>query len=140
MRGTSPPSIPSSTRRSLRTWERPRASRCVLRHRIDAVPWQSGVVRLHDLRHAAGVQSENFAHDSFATALARVAGGQHGLLRTHELHLAGLDNAAITRWVRAAKLHRKSRGVYTLGHDALSREGEFLSAVFAGGERALLAQ
>jgi very-short-patch-repair endonuclease len=85
------------------------------------------------------VQSENFAHDSFATALARIAGGQHGLLRTHELHLAGLDNAAITRWVRAAKLHRKSRGIYTLGHHALSREGEFLAAVFAGGARALLA-
>src|SRR4051794_38455799 len=121
MSGTSPPSIRSSTRTSLRTSARPRGLRCVLRYRIDAVPWQSGVVPLHDLRHAAGVQSENFAHDSFATAhpaVARIAGGQHGLIRTHELHSAGLDNAAITRWVRAAKLHRKYRSVYTLGHDS----------------------
>src|SRR3954471_23382465 len=121
MRGTSPPSIRSSTRTSLRTSARPRDSRCVLRHRIDAVPWQSGVVPLQDLRHAAGVESETFENRTFATA-GTIASRQHGLLRTDELRAIGLDSAAIWRWVRARKLHRRYRAVYTLGHDALSRE------------------
>ncbi len=44
-----------------------------------------------------------------------------------------MDSAAISRWVKDGKLHRKYRTVYTLGHDALSREGEFLAVVYAGG-------
>ena len=35
-------------------------------------------------------------------------------------------------------MHRRYRGVYTLGHDAISREGEFLAAVFACGNDSLL--
>jgi hypothetical protein len=35
-------------------------------------------------------------------------------------------------------LHPKYPGVHLIGHAALSREGEFLAAVFAGGDGALL--
>src|SRR3954454_21414025 len=137
MRGTSPPSIRSSTRRSLRTWERRRPSRCVLRHRIDAVPWQSGVVPLHDLRHGEGVPREPFEKRTFLAA-GEIAGGQHGPLRTGELLEIRVGSAAISRWVTTGKLHRKYRAVYTFGHEALSREGEFLAAVFAAGKGAAL--
>jgi very-short-patch-repair endonuclease len=85
------------------------------------------------------VQSETCVNVKSATSvLAEVAGGQYGLLRTHELLAAGLDPATITRWVHAKRLHRRYRGVYTLGHEALSREGEFLAAVFAGGDGSML--
>jgi very-short-patch-repair endonuclease len=85
------------------------------------------------------VTSESIAQRTFATAvLARIAGGQYGLLRTPELRAAGLNSAAVGRWVQSDKLHRRYRGVYTLGHDALAREGEFLAAVFAGGDGAAL--
>lgn len=80
---------------------------------------------------------ETLDERKFAGAAA-IAGGQYGLIRTAELREIGLTHAAITRWVRAGKLHRRSHGVYTLGHDALPREGEFLAAVFAGGEGAAL--
>ena len=43
--------------------------------------------------------------------------------------MCGLGSSAISRWVAAGKLHRRHHGVYTLGHTALSREGEFLAAV-----------
>ena len=72
--------------------------------------------------HAWGVQRENFVQNSFATAplaIARIASRQRGLIRGWQLNAIGLDNAAITRWVRAGKLHRVYRGVYAVGHDAL---------------------
>jgi very-short-patch-repair endonuclease len=49
-----------------------------------------------------------------------------------------LTSSAISRWVLAGRLHRRYHGVYTLGHTALSREGEFLAATFACGNGSLL--
>jgi hypothetical protein len=41
-------------------------------------------------------------------------------------------------WVRAGRLHLIHRGVYALGHGVLRREGRWLAAVLACGDRAVL--
>jgi very-short-patch-repair endonuclease len=66
----------------------------------------------------------NFRH------IAAVAARQHGLVRTRQTQLS---DAGIARAVRAGHLHRKYRGVYAYGNPQLSREGEWLAAVFAAG-------
>jgi hypothetical protein len=59
-------------------------------------------------------------------------------VKTAQLRAAGLDTAAVTKRVAAGRLHRRYRGVYAVGHAALSREGEFLAAVFWAGDGAAL--
>jgi hypothetical protein len=71
-------------------------------------------------------------------ALARLAGRQHGLVRLDQLHALGVSDSAVTKRVARGALHRISRGVYAVGHAHLSREGEFLAAVFAAGDGAVL--
>lgn len=44
----------------------------------------------------------------------------------------------MTRWTEAGRLHRVHRGVYALGHAALSQEARWLAAVLAAGEGAAL--
>jgi hypothetical protein len=61
---------------------------------------------------------------------------QHGLITTAQLREVGLDTAAVTKRARAGRLHRRCRGVYSVG--PLSRHGEFLAAVLAAGPGALL--
>lgn len=69
-------------------------------------------------------------------AVAEVAAKQHGLVTSTQLREIGLDSAAITRRVDAGRLHRRARGVYSVG--PLSRHGAFLAAVLAAGPGALL--
>jgi hypothetical protein len=66
----------------------------------------------------------------------QLAAKQHGVIRTDQL---GCDSAAVRRAVLAGALHPKYRGVYAVGHPRLSREGEWLAAVFAAGEGSALA-
>jgi hypothetical protein len=55
-----------------------------------------------------------------------------------QLLAAGLDYKAIARRVVEGSLHRVRRGVYAVGHVALSRKGRFLAAVLLAGEEAVL--
>src|SRR5688572_26081132 len=70
--------------------------------------------------------------------IAAFAARQHGLVTVAQLLAAGLDHAAIARRVAEGRLHRVRRGVYAVGHAGLSREGQFLAAVFWAGEGAVL--
>jgi very-short-patch-repair endonuclease len=64
-------------------------------------------------------------------ALAEVARQQHGVVSAHQLAEFGFAKATIARWEQYGKLHRLSRGVYAVGHGALSWEGRLLGAVLA---------
>ena len=70
------------------------------------------------------------------TALASIAGRQYGIVTTAQLRGEGLAPATISRWVRQGRLHPVHRGVYALGHRALSLRGRFAAAVLACGEGA----
>lgn len=70
--------------------------------------------------------------------IARAAAESHGVLSLDELFACGLDDDAITRRLRSGRLHRLFRGVYAVGHSAVSREGAWLAAVKAVGDGAVL--
>ena len=46
--------------------------------------------------------------------------------------------SAVDRALRAGRLHRIHRGVYSVGHTALSREGRWMAATLAAGPEAVL--
>jgi hypothetical protein len=67
--------------------------------------------------------------------VVEVASRQHGVfaLWQHPLH-----PAIVTRWVRLERIHRVFRGVYAVGHPAISNHGRLMAAVLACGKGAAL--
>lgn len=70
--------------------------------------------------------------------IAEVAAAQHGVVTTKQLTEAGLGRSSIVKRVKAGRLHRLHRGVYGVGHAALSIEEHWMAAVLACGEGAVL--
>jgi predicted transcriptional regulator of viral defense system len=70
--------------------------------------------------------------------IARLAARQHGLVRFEQLLALGLDQRAVSKLAQRGRLHRIHRAVYAVGHDALSRDAEWLAAVFASGTGAAI--
>jgi hypothetical protein len=69
---------------------------------------------------------------------AAVSGRQYGVITTAQLKAAGLNDSGVSKRVRARRLHRLYRGVYAAGHNRLSEEARYLSAVLSAGEGAAL--
>jgi very-short-patch-repair endonuclease len=78
------------------------------------------------------------ANTSRDAAIARIAGRQHGVVTTAQLLAAGVLPSGISDRVVARRLHRIHRGVYAVGHPALSQAGEWMAAVLACGDGAVL--
>lgn len=76
--------------------------------------------------------------NSLDAAIAGVARRQHGLITLAQLTAAGLGPRGVRHRVRAGRLHRIHRGVYAVGHAALTIEAGFLGAVLAMAPAALL--
>ena len=70
---------------------------------------------------------------SVDTLIARLAAGQHGLVKLAQLRGLGLDPRAISKRVKDGRLHRVYRAVFAVGHPALAREAEWLAAALASG-------
>ena len=71
-------------------------------------------------------------------ALAGLAAGQRGVVSLSQLHELGLSDPGITRRLQAGRLHRLYRGVYAVGHTALTPRARELAAVLACGDGAAL--
>jgi very-short-patch-repair endonuclease len=71
-------------------------------------------------------------------AIAAIAGRQHGIITIEQLLGLGLTRDAVKRRVAAGRLHRIHRGVYAVGHTALTQKGVWLAAVKACGQGAAL--
>lgn len=69
---------------------------------------------------------------------AKIGGRQHGVISASQLARCGIDRHGVHRRLRAGRLHRLHRGVYSLGHLALTWEGRWMAAVLACGDRAVL--
>jgi very-short-patch-repair endonuclease len=75
---------------------------------------------------------------SVERVLARIAGGEHGLVTRAGLLASGVTDEEIKQRLRKGGLLREYRGVYRVGHRAPSLEARYLAAVLACGEGALL--
>jgi very-short-patch-repair endonuclease len=64
-------------------------------------------------------------------ALAELARRQHGVVSARQMLELGHARATIGVWERDGKLHRIYRGVFAVGHEALTWEGRCLAAVLA---------
>jgi very-short-patch-repair endonuclease len=70
--------------------------------------------------------------------LALVASRQHGVVAYGQLVRLGFSEGAIEHRLKKRFLHRLHRGVYAVGHPAVSREGQLMAAVLTCGPDALL--
>lgn len=66
-------------------------------------------------------------------SIAKIARRQHGVVSVGQLYGLGLGERAVRGRVDAGRLHRVHRGVYAVGHAALSPQGRWLAAVLAVG-------
>jgi very-short-patch-repair endonuclease len=67
-----------------------------------------------------------------------IAGNQYGVISLAQLDAAGLSPSAARRRVAAGRLVRLHRGVFAVGHGAVSADGRRLAAVLACGAGAAL--
>lgn len=63
--------------------------------------------------------------------MAETARKQHGVVSAQQLAEFGFPRETIARWVKERRLHRIHRGVYAVGHEALTWEGRCMAAVLA---------
>ncbi len=63
--------------------------------------------------------------------LAELARRQHGVVTTAQLEALGFVRTTIAHWAKVGRLHRLHRGVYALGHTALTWDAHCLAAVLA---------
>lgn len=70
--------------------------------------------------------------------LADLAELQYGVVTYRQMRELGLSNGHIHRASKASRLHRVHRGVYSVGHKRLSRNGHCLAGVLACGEGTVL--
>ncbi len=71
-------------------------------------------------------------------AVAELAAGQWGVVSREQLRALGLGRGAIDGRLRAGALRRVHHGVYAVAGAVLPREGRWLAAVLACGDRAVL--
>ncbi|HEY1853473.1 MAG TPA: type IV toxin-antitoxin system AbiEi family antitoxin domain-containing protein [Solirubrobacterales bacterium] len=65
------------------------------------------------------------------TAVSRLATEQHGVVATHQLEALGISRFVIADAAKRGHAHRLHRGVYAVGHEALTWEGRCMAAVLA---------
>jgi len=67
-----------------------------------------------------------------------MAAAQHDRITYAQLLAAGLDAQRVKRWIAKGLLRPVHRGVYAVGHEAPSLHGDYMAAVLACGEGAVL--
>jgi very-short-patch-repair endonuclease len=71
-------------------------------------------------------------------SVAAIAGRQYGVVSVDDLRTAGITEAGVRRRVAAGRLHRLHRGVYAVGHRALTPLGLLFAAWLACGRTAVV--
>ena len=71
-------------------------------------------------------------------AISALAARQHGVVALVQLKAIGVMQDAVHHRLGTGRLHRLSRGVYAVGHTALTEQSRLVAAVFACGPGAAL--
>jgi very-short-patch-repair endonuclease len=74
---------------------------------------------------------------SLDAAIGALAGRQHGVVSWAQLRELGVPRHAVDARVQAKRLYRLHRGVYAVGHEALTWRSHLIAAVYACGSDAL---
>lgn len=69
---------------------------------------------------------------------AEIASAQHGVISRGQLLDAGMGARAVDHRVATGRLHPLHRGVYAVGHRAVTREGKWVAATLACGDGAVI--
>jgi hypothetical protein len=77
--------------------------------------------------------------DQITVDIARIATGHDGIVTSAQLNELGVDDSKVKRLAKAGFLHRQRRGVYFVGHRAVSRAARWRAATVAHGSDAVLA-
>jgi predicted transcriptional regulator of viral defense system len=77
-------------------------------------------------------------HQNAKVRVRQVASRQWGRVSWRELAALGVDGWTIRSWVKQGYLHPNLPGVYAVGHDAPSVEGDLAAAVLYAGPAAML--
>jgi very-short-patch-repair endonuclease len=85
--------------------------------------------------HTMGGESHPRSIDAL---IAQLAGTQHGVVARRQLLALGVGRRAIEHRVARGRLHVVHRGVYAVGHRALTQHGRWIAAVLAAGPDAVL--
>jgi len=72
------------------------------------------------------------------TIATEIADRQHGRVAHRQLVAAGIDARRIERWLADGRLRRVHKGVYAVGSAPPSHDADYMAAVLAGGEGAVL--
>jgi len=91
--------------------------------------------KLRVVNHRRGGELHRTARER---ALAAIATRQHGVIARAQLEELGVSRRGIDRGIASGRLAPLHRGVYAVGHRAVSREGRWLAAVLAIGPDAVL--
>jgi uncharacterized protein DUF559/putative AbiEi antitoxin of type IV toxin-antitoxin system len=95
--------------------------------------------RVRALEHRYGAElHEPPVLDRRERALASLARRQHGVVSRSQLSHIGYGRHGIGRRISQGRLHLLHRGVYAVGHMALTQRGRWMAAVLALGPDALL--
>jgi very-short-patch-repair endonuclease len=70
--------------------------------------------------------------------IGALAARQHGVISRGQLRRLGVSDSAVSRRVRAGRLHRVHPGVFAVGHAVLGARGRWMAAVLACGPGAVL--
>src|SRR5205823_1743189 len=70
--------------------------------------------------------------------VADLATAQGGPISREQLMALGVGPRAIESWLRSGRLHRLFRGVYALGHEAITAKGRLIAPVLAYGPDGLV--
>ena len=70
--------------------------------------------------------------------IAAVAGRQYGVVTRRQLRGLGVGETGIEERLRTGRLHRIHRGVYAVGHRALPAKAQWMAAVLACGDGAVI--
>jgi Transcriptional regulator, AbiEi antitoxin/Protein of unknown function (DUF559) len=75
---------------------------------------------------------------SWDEEIADLAREQHGVVGRAQLLAAGMGSRALEGRLERGSLHRLHNGVYKVGYRRISRKGQWMAAVLASGEGAVL--
>jgi len=93
-----------------------------------------------DVLHRMGAERRATGADRrcFDVLLARLATSQDGVVGRAQIAVLGFSRREIEVLVRTRRLIRVHRGVYAVGHEALSDRGRMIAALLAAGPGAFL--